>query len=1558
MGGMGGRGSMPPQVGGADFEFDTSGGKSVAWALEGVRSLEFNLPEFQSRGGEWIAFRSFGADPQWSAVVIDRRRLRWLGWLLASLVAFCSISRWRSGTSSKSRWVIGLLLASTIVPLVSPWVQELAILSDFVFWAAFGSGVFFVLLGVVRLIASVVARWWRVLLRTSVSATTTAAMIACMLQMTPALLQAQPAPEAGGAPVAIAPAAGVSPEQLSGEIAKILAPLFGPGPAVKVPDDAILIPYNPTDPEGVKKAERILVPLEKYQELLNLANPREKRMVPPTSFAWASAAYQATLVDQGFLEVRGQLLLNLFTDDEVSVPVDLAGGILIDARVDGQAARVRLVAAPPAKGEAPQPLSVLSVAGRGQKSIDVAVRFATTRSGGWRAVTGRLPGTAVAAFAVTIPDAKTEVRLAGLPDRNRFESEAANEKLETALTPNTPFTIQWRPKVSEAEVDRSLTAKSQAELEVREDALRLLWQLQLEFPRSRRDSFSIAVPRDYLVERVTGANVQGWSMLDGANGKESRLEVTLLKAAQDKEQILLQLSRRDWYQRGKDGTISLPVVTPVDAVQHQGTLLLRRSPILELKLAKSMRLTQTDLPESLAKGEDALSQGVLVARPFQAFRFASADYSGEVAVREIEGQRTAEFRTILRVSERETRLESQIVMETRDRPVFRVDLALPKAMKLERVVAPGVFEWGVTEEADRNLATIHLTGGMQGKFSLNIEGSLGNRNPNDPVPLAAIEVLGVERQTGDMVVQADPAYDVIADDADLRGIQVVTLDKTYAWLAAEQRATKRLALQFSKPGFQGTLKVARRKAEVACLTVSNILISGRTIRETALLQYEIQNSGIREVTFQLPASLRSARIKTALMRRKTIEEVDADWVRVRVELQDEVIGTLKVLVEHDRLVSGEKHQATVPIVEKVDRIDQQLVALESSGRDEVIFDEAVNLREVSDRGSSALASLLGSNFLVAYEVTGANPRLTYHLQARRTVETVGARIGFGLTELRLDGAGAYRAKVTYYVENSIEQFLVARLPEGASLWAVKVDGEPVKPSPVDASGSGNQVRIPLVKTAIGDPPYPVTLTYAGRMPMLETVSSIQFPLVRTVNINAELSHVRLLLSTTHRWGNFGGTLGQVQDKAEFQAGFLEFRSRQAEQLVALLQSDIDSLTRLRCENNLQQLGLSVDQYTVGNSMYSANRVFQERTAGIRAAQSRAAQQISELSQKQAAVATEVDNRQRFNDFVVQNPSLDRARNVVGKLGRNFDGVQGQEESAGEINKFWFQSNSLSRKADPEDATKKASKAEAKGDDNQKQADKTLEGKDGKERYKSAELPQSRFTQQAGKKTAGDFAERSRVESNSPAQLYDDSLQKEQLELRNNLGQNVDANRGRRQSRATDQNAIEERYQRRLQSQSQQALNFNEQALTPNQQPADSAVAGAPPGSGSGSGPGFGFRGGSNNGMPQGPQGPQGGQQFQQGLGLADEKEAVQSMDESFGVNPDANAYLRSLDVDLADRGQEFLFRTAGGELELTAQALDANIAQRGIRLGAVLAGIVGLSLAAAFTRAVRNRFAS
>jgi len=55
--------------------------------------------------------------------------------------------------------------------------------------------------------------------------------------------------------------------------------------------------------------------------------------------------------------------------------------------------------------------------------------------------------------------------------------------------------------------------------------------------------------------------------------------------------------------------------------------------------------------------------------------------------------------------------------------------------------------------------------------------------------------------------------------------------------------------------------------------------------------------------------------------------------------------------------------------------------------------------------------------------------------------------------------------------------------------------------------------------------------------------------------------------------------------------------------------------------------------------------------------------------------------------------------------------------------------------------------------------------------------------------------------------------------------------------------------------------------------------------------------------------------------------------------------LASLDVDMPQRGEEFLFTTPRGDLEITARAVDARLVDRGMRLAQVLAGIAAAWLA-------------
>ena len=163
----------------------------------------------------------------------------------------------------------------------------------------------------------------------------------------------------------------------------------------------------------------------------------------------------------------------------------------------------------PAVG-AMRPVLLLCVSGKGRHELTLAVRMRLERRGGWRVAEGMLPWAPASAVTLTVPEKGTEIRLAHVHDRHSYETAQPDQKLETALGPAGAISIQWRPKVAEGQVDRSLTVRSSALLDVQEEGLRVAWQLALDFPRSQREFIDIVVPKDYIVEKIEGANVRGW----------------------------------------------------------------------------------------------------------------------------------------------------------------------------------------------------------------------------------------------------------------------------------------------------------------------------------------------------------------------------------------------------------------------------------------------------------------------------------------------------------------------------------------------------------------------------------------------------------------------------------------------------------------------------------------------------------------------------------------------------------------------------------------------------------------------------------------------------------------------------------------------------------------------------------------------------------------------------------------------------------------------------------------------------------------------------------------
>ncbi len=1511
----------PPQGAVVDGTSDTAvkqeGKTAKFWALEGVRSLRIDLQQIED--GDTVTFQSLGVRPMLGVTLVNENQIESLAWGVASLIFVIGLLLTRCSVRGKAKYVIVVALAALVA---TDWVDQLGNTFDFAFYAACMLIPYYLVASALRWLAR------KCCSRCCPGATANAGQAAAGALLLAIVLT-------GFSTTAFAQAPKPPVFDPSG-----LIDLLKPPRPVTLPKDAVIIPYNADDgAEGIENAEKVLVPYEKYVELWNRAFPDQKIEAKPpvVPYSLAGAAFDATLAGDEYLLLTGHLDFDTYSDKEVQIPLQLEGGVLASAVLDGKPARLQIVQATissnqpeaanapaqqrsqqapnaPHQGNQrdaqvaaapPDCFALLYASGEGRKRLELAVRIKLERRGGWRVASGRVPAAPATALTLTIPTAETEVSITGISDRGDYETKADNEQIVTALSANQGFKIEWRPKVAEGQVDRSLTVGSEAVLDVQEDGLRLIWRLNLQFPRSHRDAFSVLIPADYLVEKVAGDNVRGWQIQPDDEGQ--RLDVTLLDEATDSETITLHLSRRGVVQPDAATKLDAPVVLVRDAALHKGRLTIRRSTLLDLQIENVSGLPRTDIPTDAITSvqEGAPAQGnALGLRTYQAYNFSTAPFTVRLTAEPVVSETSATLRTLLRIAERETTLESQVTLNVDRRAVHRVRMYVPESLDLESVSTPGDFDWTVTKEQGRGLLSIYLAAGRDQPFSIQIIGSLGRRQAADPVPAPKVEVLDVASQQGDIVVQIDPAFDVAATG--LKECKIVLLKETFGWLQTDQQSASRLALRYETldgeaPEYDATFEITPREAVVKGHTITNVMVTDVAIEETIIVDLTIQKAGIREVSFLLPDWLEKARIKAPLLRQKTVEDAGDGWKRFRLELQEETKEQYRVVVENDRLLTtsggdaAEMPETPIPVLETGSTV-ARYVTLENAGRDELIAGDEVGVERLNRQQSEwrKLAAILGDGITTAYIVHGdaTSPKLSYNTKQRKTVVTVGAQIGLAETLLVVDTNGAYRGQQTYHVNNTTEQFLKIRLPNGARLWTATVSGEPVKPTEVPGGQSPNLVRIPLIKTAEGDLDYQVVLKYGGHLGRVGTYRQVSFPLIHTENINVELSQVRLRLPENHRWVDFGGSMRQVYEEGTYQAGFFLYNTKQVKRLKQVLAGS-NPYAKLRTNSNLKNIALGLRNYhDTYKGFIDSNAEFGKNYTANTIVVAEAQKQAQDFV-IQAGEAVAVGNRDRLNHFWMDQTNAP-ARNVVTDLSPNFTVPQmpdAQPQAGNETLNKWIYDNKLERKT--------------------KQSKKDIETRF---QSKTSQL-------QVGGKLKGLAAEQ---------QLLQSIATQDQKPM----GQGQAEGQGRQtQTRsstvARSQKELTKQYQEQLEKDNMQ---LGEQAQVVR---GDGVLL---RGTGSSSG-GQAIRYHSllrdHYGEAASPDGRR------VATGSTDQitvwgGEAAPAQ----GVEP----HLASLDVDLPERGVEFMFTTARGEIEITARAISSPLAERVVWLLWIAAGVIVLAI--------------
>jgi hypothetical protein len=1176
--------AQSPVQSGEYFQLDAKDRNMLA--LRGARSLRIALAN-DERG---YLFRSLGERPELVVRVLGRRRLDGICWAVGLLVFLGGVYLTTASVRRKAIYVTSVLLVGGLVPAL-PGLVGLALVLNSVFYA-----------GVALLPYYVVARLVRRVLRLTgkfiVLQPRTASLVVLALLL-------------GGSARADGPAA---------------MEIVRPEP-IKLPDDALVVPYG----KDGRPTTDVVVPMARFRELQALARG-ESEAKPARPYAITGVDYRCALADAERLVLGGGLAIEVFAAGNVFVPLGLEGAVFGKVELDGKGAALTMVSSPNgAAAKAERSVVGIVLSGKGRHKLSFEVRLPVGSEGGWRRVDARIPGVGAGTVTARVPEAGMEVLRNVAGEWSSHVSARAGEELAVPLGIGGRLRLQWRPKTGEAVVDPTLTAESRMVFTLREDQIRLSWHVALSFRRGQREVFSFAVPSDYVVENVTGENVRGWHVQKTDTGQT--VTVTALKAAVKGESLSLDLRREGLGDAVVDGAVAFPALRAVGAVRHTGTLLVRHSRLLDVRLAETgVNVRRMDVAKVATKAEGA-TDGPVQVRDYAAFELVSLPCQLGLSVSTVVSHPVALVRSILRLSRRERVLESRIEVSRLSRPLYELNVSIPPDLAVKDVRTAARAEWYLVGEGAERVLVVRFPDGVAEKVALSLDGQLPGELGEAALPQVA--VVGDGEQQGELVVQSDPGLEV--EPVSAVGLERVMLHVVYPWLNPKQRELARLAYRYGKDPFRGLVRVRRRTTKVTASTVTNVRVTDRMIEETSLLTFRIEGGGARQLLFRLPASQADAEIQCPLLRNKLVM-VMGDEAVVRLTLQDEVVGVIKVLVRLDReRVDGEV-VATPPTVDTGRTLRRILVA-ESAGRDEVVVDlsASAGLDELSRQSQHwrAVSHLLGKGtgqaFLVRATATGVAPRMVLRIERRESVETAGARIGLARTVLMVDNAGAFRGVQTFFVDNRTEPYLHVELPVGAALWTARVADQLVKPVWLDPAAP-HRVSIPLVKTAEGDLDYQVVLKYGGRTRLPKLGGKVAFPVIEPQNVTPERSQLELRLPRDRQWFQFAGTMGVVGGREQFQAGYLAYQNVQAKRLVQALQSSND-YARQRAQSNLRRLK---SKFATTDTTWADSKAVAKEESQVRETLDLGEQQVAQ----QAANAATLSNSAVFqHDFAQQKAQL-------------------------------------------------------------------------------------------------------------------------------------------------------------------------------------------------------------------------------------------------------------------------------------------------------------------------------
>jgi hypothetical protein len=735
----------------------------------------------------------------------------------------------------------------------------------------------------------------------------------------------------------------------------------------------------------------------------------------------------------------------------------------------------------------------------GEFPLRVKFQAAVRPTNGWSAVDFRVAAGSLAPVRIEGLAAGTQLR---------FEEAARPERVGDAFASHLPpggrVGLAWRVAPSEAEGRLFYAAEAVTQVAVAPGLLRQITLFDLKVMQGELTRVAIRLRGEGEVTRVQGPQVLAWEVEAGTGPDDRRLVVQFNQPQRDQATFQLQLQRS---LAAFPLAVEAVRLEPEGATRFGGFVRVANEGAVRLEVVESTGLSQIS-PEQFVQTE--ATKALLPAAASQVFAFRS---SGPATTLRIQADNILPELAVSAVvtyhlGETELSIEGEFEVDVREAPLRELLLRVPRGYSLARLEAAGSSDHFLTAGPEGTNSLLRLVYGapVMGRQVVQLRLERNTPLADNRWVLSRLDVVQARSVRGHVGVTADAGYRVTpGQTAGLTELAPAFFPRKLAGLQA--------AFRIAEPAWQATLNVERVAQSIQADAFHLFSVGEGIAYGSSLINYLVSGAPVSALRVELSAEYFNVEFTGKNVR--NWQKTDRGFT---VHLHTPVAGTYTLLATYERPFKAQGETLEFTGVRPLDAQSEQGYTL-------VISTFQFQVQAASVTGSLAPIEpaevpaeyrlFFDAPILAAYRYTARPFNLRLDLRPLAQFEAVGQVVDRAALTTRISEEGQVVTEARYFVKNKGAPNILLRLPDGAELWSVTVDGATVVPVkdqrgnliPLPHRGDPNVVSELRVKVA----------SKAGRARRL----SVAAPVVSAPVLLAEW---RLTPSDSRRLVYRGGTL--------------------------------------------------------------------------------------------------------------------------------------------------------------------------------------------------------------------------------------------------------------------------------------------------------------------------------------------------------------------------------------------------------------------------------------------------